>query len=293
VRRVRVVPGPLLIVDSPSLLYRAFYALPKSITDGKGRSVNALLGTTNLLLREVEQHDPRAVVLCFGPDAARYRVELYEPYHAERPPVPDELAPQFADAPEFFEAFGWTSAISEDLEADDVMGSLAKLEEKAGGEALLMTGDRDLFQCITARVKVLYVKTGSRGAELVDAAEVKRRYGIRPELVPDFIALRGDPSDGIPGARGVGEKTAADLLRRRGSLEAAIDNAVRERPPRLSGALLHQADELRMFKDLATLRTEKVKRPRSRKLNLTGGAAAARARGMNRLAERLEKAATG
>jgi DNA polymerase-1 len=290
---VRVVPGPLLIVDAPSLLYRAFYALPKSITDGKGRSVNALLGTTNLLLREVEQHDPRAVVLCFGPDAARYRVELYEPYHAERPPVPDELAPQFADAPEFFEAFGWTSAISEDLEADDVMGSLAKLEEKAGGEALLMTGDRDLFQCITGRVKVLYVKTGSRGAELVDAAEVKRRYGIGPELVPDFIALRGDPSDGIPGAKGVGEKTAADLLRRRGSLEAAIENAVRERPPRLSGALLHQADELRMFKDLATLRTAKVKRPRSRKLDLAGGAAAARARGMNRLAERLEKAATG
>jgi 5'-3' exonuclease len=290
---VRVVPGPLLIVDAPSLLYRAFYALPKSITDGQGRSVNALLGTTNLLLREVEQHAPRAVVLCFGPDAARYRVELYEPYHAERPPVPDELAPQFAAAPEFFEAFGWTSAISDALEADDVMGSLAKLEEKAGGEALLMTGDRDLFQCITGRVKVLYIKTGSRGAELVDAAEVKRRYGVGPKLVPDFIALRGDPSDGIPGAKGVGEKTAADLLRRRGSLEAAIENAVRERPPRLSGALLHQADELRMFKDLATLRTERVKRPRSRKLDLAGGAAAARARGMNRLAKRLDKAATG
>ena len=124
--------GPLLIVDAPSLLYRAFYALPKSITDGSGQPVNALLGTTNLLLREVEGHDPRAVVLCFGPDAAEYRVELFEPYHAERPPVPDQLAPQFDDAPGFFEAFGWTSAISEDLEADDVMGSLAKVEEKAG-----------------------------------------------------------------------------------------------------------------------------------------------------------------
>ncbi len=282
---------PLLVVDAPSLLYRAFYALPKSITDGKGQPVNALLGTTNLLLREVEEHEPRAVVLCFGPDAARYRVELYEPYHGERPPVPGELAPQFADAPAFFDAFGWTSAVSDELEADDVMGSLARLEEKAGGEALLMTGDRDLFQCVTDRVKVLYVRTGSRGAELVDAAEVKRRYGIGPELVPDFIALRGDPSDGIPGAKGVGEKTAADLLGRRGSLEAAIENAVRERPPRLSGALLNQADELRMFKDLATLRTEKVKRPRTRKLDLAGGAAAARERGMNRLAERLEKAA--
>src|SRR3954447_303641 len=284
--------APLLIVDAPSLLYRAFYALPKSITDADGKSVNALLGATNLLLREVEQHRPRAVVLCFGPDAARYRVELYEPYHAERPPVPDELAPQFADAAAFFDAFGWTSAISDELEADDVMGSLAKAEEKAGGEALVMTGDRDLFQCVTDRVKVLYVRTGKQGAELVDAAEVKRRYGIGPELVPDFIALRGDPSDGIPGAKGVGEKTAADLLRRRGSLEAAIENAVRERPPRLSGALLEGGEELRMFKDLATLRAEKVRRPRDRKLDLAGGAAAARERGMNRLAERLEKAAS-
>src|SRR3954447_25691344 len=285
--------APLLIVDAPSLLYRAFYALPKSITDADGKSVNALLGTTNLLLREVEQHRPRALVLCFGPDAARYRVELYEPYHAARPPVPDELAPQFADAPAFFGAFGWTSAISDELEADDVMGSLAKAEEKDGGEALLMTGDRDLFQCVTGKVKVLYVRTGVRGGELVDAAEVKKRYGIPPELVPDFIALRGDPSDGIPGAKGVGEKTAADLLQRRGSLEAAIENAVRERPPRLSGALLHSADELRMFKDLATLRTAKVKRPRDKGTDYADGAKAARERGMNRLAERLEKAASG
>src|SRR3954469_9067963 len=164
--------APLLIVDAPSLLYRAFYALPKTITDAKGQSVNALLGTTNLLLREVEKHEPRAIVLCFGPNAARYRVELYEPYHAERPPVPDQLAPQFADAPDFFDAFGWTSAISEELEADDVMGSLAKAEEKAGGEALLMTGDRDLFQCVTRKVKVLYVRTGVRGGEVVDAAAV-------------------------------------------------------------------------------------------------------------------------
>jgi 5'-3' exonuclease len=287
------MPRPLLIVDAPSLLYRAFYALPKSITDGDGKAVNALLGTTNLLLREVEKHDPRAVVLCFGPDAATYRVELYKPYHADRPPVPDELAPQFADSPGFFGAFGWTSEISDEFEADDVMGSLAKAEEKAGGEALLMTGDRDMFQCVTGKVKVLYVRTGKQGGEVVDAAEVKRRYGIPPELVPDFIALRGDPSDGIPGAKGVGEKTAADLLRRRGSLEAAIDNAVRERPPRLSGALLNGADELRMFKDLATLRTVKVKRPRDKRTDYASGAKAARGRGMNRLAERLEKAVSG
>ncbi len=279
---------PLLLVDAPSLLYRAFYALPKSIKGGDGRPVNALLGTANLILREVEKHGPRAVALCFGPDAAEYRVDLYPPYHAERPPVPDELAPQFADAPAFFAAFGWDSVVAEDLEADDVMGSLALAEEDAGGEALVMTGDRDLFQCVTNRVKVLYLRTGVRGGELIDAAEVKRRYGVPPELVPDFIALRGDPSDGLPGAKGVGEKTAADLLRRRGSLEAVLDGAIRERPARLSGVLLESADELRTFKDIATLRPVPVKRPPDRGTDFAGAAAAARERGMNRLAERLE-----
>ncbi len=218
-------------------------------------------------------------------------MELYEPYHAARPPVPDELAPQFADAPDFFAAFGWSSVIDDELEADDVMGSLALTEEEAGGEALVMTGDRDLYQCVTKRVKVLYVKTGSRGAEVVDAAEVKRRYGVPPELVPDFIALRGDPSDGLPGAKGVGEKTAADLLQRRGSLEAAIEGAVRERPARLSGVLRDSADELRTFKEIATLRRIPVERPADRETDYAGAAAAARERGMNRLAERLEKLA--
>jgi 5'-3' exonuclease len=281
------VPGPLLIVDAPSLLYRAFFALPGSIKGSAGTSVNALLGSANLMLREVEEHDPRAVVLCFGPDAAEYRVELYEGYHAARPPVPDELAPQFAAAPGFFESFGWTSAISEDHEADDVMGSLAVAEEKAGGEALILTGDRDMFQCVTERVKVLYLKTGVKGGEPVDAAEVKRRYGVPPELVPDFIALRGDPSDGLPGAKGIGEKTAADLLQRHGSLEAAIAGAVRERPARVSGALRDQADELRMFKDIATLRPLKVKRPKDRKTDYARAAKAAADAGMGALARRL------
>jgi 5'-3' exonuclease len=268
-------------------LYRAFFALPKSIKGSAGTSVNALLGSANLMLREVEEHDPRAVVLCFGPDAAEYRVELYEGYHAARPPVPDELAPQFAAAPGFFESFGWTSAISEDHEADDVMGSLAVAEEKAGGEALILTGDRDMFQCVTERVKVLYLKTGVKGGERVDAAEVKRRYGVPPELVPDFIALRGDPSDGLPGAKGIGEKTAADLLQRHGSLEAAIAGAVRERPARVSGALREQADELRMFKDIATLRPLKVKRPKDRRTDYARAAKAAADAGMGALARRL------
>jgi 5'-3' exonuclease len=284
--------GPLLAVDAPSMMYRAFYALPKSIKGRDGKPVNALLGTANLILREVEQHEPRAVVLCFGPDAARYRVELYEGYHAERPEVPDELQPQWAGSADFFEAFGWRVEIHDSLEADDLLGSYARLETEAGGKALLLTGDRDMFQCASERVTVLYVSTGGKqGAEEVTPADVRKRYGIDPELVPDFIALRGDPSDGIPGAQGVGEKTAAELLRVHGSLEGVLDNAIRESRPRLRTALLEGREELLAFKDIATLRDAGVKRPRDRKTDWKGAGKAAEARGMNRLAERLRKQA--
>lgn len=280
---------PLLAVDTPSMLFRAFYALPKTIVGPDGSPVNALLGATNLILREVEVHQPRAVVLCFGPDAASYRTELYPAYHAEREAaMPDELSPQFAASRDFFEAFDWTVATSDSLEADDLLGSYARLEAEAGGQALLLTGDRDMYQCAGERVTVLYVRTGGKGAEEVTPAGVRERYGIDPEQVPDFIALRGDPSDGLPGAKGVGPKTASELLRRHGSLEKVLDNAIRERRPKLRGALIDARDDLLAFKDIATLRDAGVKRPPDRPTNWLAAAAAARARGMNRLAERLE-----
>jgi 5'-3' exonuclease len=282
--------APLLAIDAPSMLFRAFYALPKSIKGPDGTPVNALLGATNLILREVERHEPRAVVMCFGPDAADYRVELFSDYHAEREEVPDELAPQFADSDDFFGAFGWTVTHHPSLEADDVLGSYARLESKAGGRTLLMTGDRDMFQCASEDVTVLYVRTGVRGAEEVTPEGVRERYGVPPELVPDFIALRGDPSDGIPGAKGVGAKTAAELLREHGSLEAVLEGAIRERRPALRGALLDAREQLAAFKDIATLRDAGVKRPRTRRTDWKGAAKAARERGMNRLAERLAEA---
>ncbi|MGB7686771.1 MAG: 5'-3' exonuclease, partial [Solirubrobacterales bacterium] len=248
--------APLLAVDAPSMLFRAFYALPSKIVGPDGKPVNALLGTANMVLREVEVHEPRAVVLCFGPDAASYRTELYPAYHAEREAaMPDELAPQFAACRDFFEAFGWTVATSDDLEADDLLGTYARREAEAGGQALLLTGDRDMYQCAAEQVSVLYVRTGGgKGAEIVGPEEVRERYGIGPELVPDFIALRGDPSDGLPGAKGVGPKTAAELLRKHGSLEQLLDNAIREPRPKLRGALIEAREELLAFKDIATLR---------------------------------------
>ncbi len=274
------MPRPLLVVDAPSLLYRAFYALPKSITDDDGRPVNALLGSINIVLREIELHEPRAVVMCFGVDAAEYRVALYDGYHADRPPMPDELSPQWAAAAALYEALGWYVAQSDDHEADDLLGSYAMVETEAGGKTLILTGDRDMFQCVGEQVKVLYVRTGSRGAQLVDTAEVKARYGVTPELVPDFIALRGDPSDGIPGAKGVGEKTAASLLNRYGSLEGA-----------LTGKLAPAADQLRTYKEMASLRRLDVERPDDRETDREKGAVAVRGLGMKRLAERLASSA--
>jgi len=285
------VPAPLLAVDTPSMLFRAFYALPDKIVGPDG-PVNALLGTANLILREVELHAPRAVVLCFGPDAASYRTELYPSYHENREAeMPEQLPHQFALARGLFEAFGWTVATSPDLEADDLLGTYARLEDEAGGRALLFTGDRDMYQCASERVTVLYVRTGGEGAEEVDPAGVVERYGIGPELVPDFIALRGDPSDGLPGAKGVGPKTAAELLREHGSLEAVLDAAIRIQKPKLRAALIEAREDLLAFKDIATLRDAGVERPADRATDWTGAAAAARGLGMNRLGERLEKAA--
>ncbi|MDP8967832.1 MAG: 5'-3' exonuclease [Actinomycetota bacterium] len=282
--------SPLLAVDAPSLLYRAFFALPQSITDGDGRPVNALLGMANLILFVVERHDPRAVVLCWGAESAAYRTALFAPYHAERPPVPPELEHQWRDAPAFFAAFGWQNLSAGDLEADDLLGSLARIETEAGGEALLFTGDRDMFQCVGDRVTVLFPRGGKDGPEVVDRAGVRERYGIEPAQVPDFIALRGDPSDGLPGAKGIGAKTARDLLREHGTLDDVIAAASKpgRMTPRQAGALTADPAALRRFRDIATLRTIELERPPDAALDGAGAAAAARERGMNRLAERLE-----
>jgi 5'-3' exonuclease len=280
---------PLLAVDAPYVLYRSFFALPDSIKGADERPVNALLGAVNILLRIAADRDPRAIVACFGAEAAAYRTELYPPYHAQRPPVPADLAWQFEQAPGLFAAFGWSSESSDGLEADDLLGALGDAEEAAGGTALIATGDRDMFQCARDAVHVLLLKPGKIGFEVLGADEVQDRYGVPPALVPDFIALRGDPSDGLPGAPGIGPKTAAELLVRHGSLEGAIAAASGERP-KIAAALTDNADELRAFARIATLQPAGVKRPADRPTDLPGGAAAARTLGLRRLAERLEGA---
>lgn len=280
------MPAPLLVADAPALLYRAFFALPDSIVGSDGRPIGGVLGATNALLQIVERHAPRAVVCCFGQEDAVYRVQAFPGYHAKRPPMPDELARQFEQASELWSALGWRCDVHPELEADDLLGTLAERESAAGGRTLILTGDRDLFQCATDQVTILLQRTGGQGPEALGPAEVRERYGIDPAQVPDFIALRGDPSDGIPGAKGIGEKTAAQLLREHGTLDAIIDSAVRQRPA-VRRALLEQADELRMFRDIATLRDAGADPPPDGSTDRSAGVECAQRLGMGRLAERL------
>jgi 5'-3' exonuclease len=292
--------APLLIADVPWLLYRSFFALPKSIEGADGRPVNALLGTVNALLGVIEAGAatrPRAVVACTGAEQADYRARLYAPYHAHRDPMPAELRWQWERAPALLDSLGWLLSDGGRLEADDVMFSFARAEQEGGGRALLMTGDRDLYGAVSERVAVLELGKGGRATEL-GPAQVRERYGVEPALVPDLIALRGDPSDGLPGAPGVGAKTAAELLRRYGPLEHVLDAAhalehsVRrdadEMRPRTAQSLRENDALLRAFKEIATLQDIGVEPPPDATTDYESGARHARELGMRRLAERLQ-----
>jgi DNA polymerase-1 len=299
------VPAPLLIADVPWLLYRSYFALPKSIVGADGQPVNALLGTVNAILTFYDDVD--GVVACMGAEQADYRVQLYPPYHAHRDPMPPELRAQWERAPSLLQSLGWTYATSEELEADDVMFSYARVEEDNGKQALLLTGDRDLYGAVTGQVAVAELLKGGKHG-VIGPAEVRERYRVEPEQVPDFIALRGDPSDGLPGAPGIGAKTAAELLREHGTLEALLSAAGADASeedadaaavrasklmrPRIAAALRDNAELLRQFKQIATLQRIDVELPVKRGTDFARGANMASEIGMQRLAERLKSFVT-
>jgi DNA polymerase-1 len=278
--------GPLLAVDVPWLLYRSHFALPRSIRGADDRPVGALLGTVNTILGLADWCSPRAVACCVGAEEAVYRVKLYPPYHAHREAMPAELRDQWQRAPELLEAFGWTVALTDTLEADDLLGSYARVEGAAGGRTLVCSADRDLYQTVDEHTSVIELRRNPPHGT-IDAAGVHERSGVEPPQIPDLIALRGDPSDGLPGARGVGAKTAAELLRAHATLEGVLAAAASLRP-RIAAALTEQAEELRTFLKIATLQPIDVARPAGAATDRAGGAAAARALGMNALATRLE-----
>ena len=228
---------PLLVVDAPSLLFRAYYALPRSIKGAGGHPVNALLGSVNMMLREIDAHDPRAVVMAFGQDAADYRVELFADYHADREPMEDDIGRQFEEAPRLYAAFGWESVAVPGLEADDVLGSFALAEQDAGGSALILTGDRDMFQCVDDRCTVLYMRTGGQGrggGRRGRGAQALRR-AARARARPDRAA--GRPLRRHPGRRAASAtRPPPTCCSRHGSLEGAIAGWAGESPRVARGA---------------------------------------------------------
>jgi 5'-3' exonuclease len=286
-------PTPLLVLDTPWLLYRAFFGLPRSIRDGGGEPRGALLGLLNTVLAAIDACHPRAVVCCFGAEEADYRVALYPPYHAHRDPMPAELRAQWVQAPALLREFGWTVAEHATLEADDLLGSFADAERLAGGRTLIFTGDRDLYQTVDDHTGILELGR-ERPAARLGVEHVRGACGVEPSQIPDLIALRGDPSDGIPGAKGVGAKTAAELLVAHHDLEGVLaaaaspTAAARGIRPRIAEALRTQADELRGFLEIATLVDVEVTLPADAQTDRAGGSAAARRYGMERLAARLE-----
>ena len=234
---------PLLVIDGDSLAHRAYHALPKTIRRAEGRPGNALVGFANFLLRLWEDEQPRAVLVGWDSlDSPTYRHQLFAGYQAGRE-FDDALLEQLDLLPQLVGAFGFAAAKAPGFEADDFLAAAVEQEEARGGTALVATSDRDAFQLASERTTILQPTRGVSELARVGPAEVRERYGVEPEQVPDFIALRGDPSDRLPGARGVGPKTAADLLRQYGTLEAALD----------AGRFAAQAEELRVYRRMATL----------------------------------------
>jgi DNA polymerase-1 len=231
---------PLLAVDGDSFAHRAYHALPKSIRRAGGRPAGALVGFANMLVRLWEAEQPRAVVVAWDTlSVPTYRHEALAGYQSGRVFDP-ELLEQLDLLPELVEAFGFAAAKAPGYEADDFLAAVAR---KARGPVLVATSDRDAFQLVSDDVTVLQPTKGVSEIARIGPAEVRERYGVEPEQVTDLIALRGDPSDKIPGAQGVGPKKAAAIVRQYGSLEAAL----------AAGRFSAEAESLRLYKHIATM----------------------------------------
>ena len=235
--------APLLVVDGDSLAHRAYHAMPKSIKSTKGRPVGALVGFTNMLVRLWEAEQPRAVFVGWDSlDTPTYRHEALAGYQSGRH-FDEALLEQLDLLPEAVRSFGFTAGKAPGFEADDFLGAAVAAEEQRGGTVVVVTSDRDSFQLASERTTIVTPTRGVSEVARIGPSEVRERYGVEPAQVPDFIALRGDPSDKIPGAPGVGPKKAAEILNQYGTLEAAL----------AAGRFPTIAEELRLYRRIATL----------------------------------------
>ncbi len=268
---------PLLIIDGDSFAHRSYHALPKTIRRRGGKGAGAIVGFANFLLRLYFDEKPRAVLVGWDTlDAPTYRHEALPLYQSGRD-FDAELLDQLEVLPQFVTTCGFAAAKAAGFEADDFLAAAVAQEERRGGSAIVASGDRDAFQLASATTVILQpVRAGQMVR--IGPAEVRERYGVEPRQVPDFIALRGNSSDRIPGARGVGPKSAATLLQRYGSLEAAL----------VAGRFSEQAEELRLYRRIATMNADAPLPPLADQVaDWNAAAALARDWELEKLAERL------
>jgi len=276
---------PLLAVDGDSLAHRAYHALPSSIRDAQGSQANMIVGFANMLLTVWEAERPRTVFVGWDTiGIPTYRHELLPAYQSGRD-FPPELTSQLDRLPELCEALGFPWAKESGFEADDFLAAVVQAEEERGGTALVLTSDRDLFQLASPRTTLVMPVRGVSEMNRIGPAEVKERYDVEPSQVPDLIALRGDNSDRIPGAKGIGEKRAATILQTHQTLDAAIED----------GLFTEQAKALRLYLRIARLQYHAPipKQIPDVEPEFERAAALAGRWGLNRLRDRLQSLAAG
>src|SRR6266542_3978264 len=244
----------LFLVDGNNLAYRAFFALPEELATTEGFPTNALLGFTNMLFKLLSDYKPKGVAVAWDTRPVE-RLELAETYKADRRPTPDLLGEQFPFFRPIVEAFGYRNLEFEGWEADDVIATLATRADDLGIRTCIVSTDRDAFQLVSDNVSLMMTPRGVSDVNVYTPDRVEARYGIRPEQIPDFIGLKGDTSDNIPGIPGIGDKTAGQLIAQYGSLEEVIEHAEELSPARRKN-ITEYADQARQSKDLATMRRD-------------------------------------
>jgi DNA polymerase I len=244
----------LFLVDGNNLAYRAFFALPEELQTTDGQPTNALLGFTNMLFKLLSDYRPRGVAVAWDTRPV-HRKEIDAEYKAERRPMPDLLREQFPHFRPIVEAFGYQNLEFEGWEADDVIATLATSADEAGVKTCVVSTDRDAFQLVSENVCLMMTPRGVADVQVYTPERVEARYGIRPDQIPDFIGLKGDTSDNIPGIPGIGDKTAGQLVAQYGSLESVVEHAGELSPAR-SKAIAENAEQAKASKLLATMRRD-------------------------------------
>jgi DNA polymerase-1 len=244
----------LFLVDGNNLAYRAFFALPEELQTTDGQPTNALLGFANMLFKLLSDYRPRGVAVAWDTRPV-HRKEIDAEYKAERRPMPDLLREQFPHLRPIVEAFGYQNLEFEGWEADDVIATLATQADEAGVRTCVVSTDRDAFQLVSENVCLMMTPRGVADVQVYTPERVEARYGIRPDQIPDFIGLKGDTSDNIPGIPGIGDKTAGQLIAQYGSVEAVIEHASGLSPAR-SRSISENAEQARASKLLATMRRD-------------------------------------